>query len=503
VIAEGRQPRRAVLLLVPVALIGAGLLIEAHDTFSLLRFGIERSPERAPSTVSVPPGERRLGVSTVSLFLPPEDLTDSRTGLLTHRLEHGPEWERQGWVSFFEKGRVVHSGGVGVRVHGGSSRYSDGPQGFRLYFRRKYGLRELPGGVAFGGAHAHPLRRLILHNDVRVDDNQVAWHLVNPLAYDIAEAAGAITAATRPVRFLLNGTFQGVFVLKEHFHPRHYFETHVGHRVSLETAELDDIGRQIAELRPLRMRRVARLVDIDNLTRWFIAVVFCATGDAYQGPAQFRDPMRPSAQWFWVSWDMDQSFRKPEHNTFAALLSRGGRRRARRPSDPRPRLLTALLDEDEEYREYFKRVWVDVMNHALTPAFLDERFRHYRDLGASLGLEDRRDLPAIERFLHQRPAIVRTLAERWLDTPTSVPVAILGNRGAVEIDGHVVHPGWQGHYFPGMTVSIRAPDAMAYALSHWRVNGRDVHAATLAIEAREPLEIEPIWARGATLPRAP
>jgi hypothetical protein len=66
-----------------------------------------------------------------------------------------------------------------------------------------------------------------------------------------------------------------------------------------------------------------------------------------------------------------------------------------------------------------------------------------------------------------------------------------------------VHPGWTGHYFPGMTITVRVPHAMAYALSHWRVNGREVHTATLAVEASEALEIEPIWARGAILPPAP
>ncbi|MBK5298349.1 MAG: CotH kinase family protein [Vicinamibacteria bacterium] len=502
-IGDSRQTRLAVVLILPVALVGLGFVLDARGTFPLLRFAIERSASRAPSTLIVPPDELRRGVSTVSLYLRPQDLTDPKTGILPNRLQHGPAWERYGWVSFFEGGRVVHSSGVGVRIHGGGSRVGTGPQGFRLFFRRRYGLHELPGGIAFDGAHAHPLRRLILHSDVRRSRNGLAWHLVNPLAYDIAAAAGGITSATRPVRFLLNGRFQGVFVLKEHFHPQHYFETHAGHRVNLKAAEFDELWRQVADLRPLRMQRVARLVDLDNLTRWFIGVVFCATADAYQGPAQFRDPTRADAQWFWVSWDMDGSFRDPKVDSFPYLLSRTGRRRARRPSDPRPRILTTLLDEDADYRAYFMRVWVDVMNHALTPEFLDQRFRYYRDLGQTLGLENRADLPLIEQFLRERPAIVRTHAERWLGTPPSVPVAVVGDRGALEVDGHVVQPGWTGHYFPGMTVSIRVPEVMAYALSHWRVNGREVHSATLAIEAREALEIEPIWVRGATLPRLP
>ena len=74
----------------------------------------------------------------------------------------------------------------------------------------------------------------------------------------------------------------------------------------------------------------------DNLTRWFIASVFCATNDAYQGPGQFRDPCQ-SAQWFWVNWDMDQAFRQPDQDTFWYLLSRTGQPRGRRPNETHDR----------------------------------------------------------------------------------------------------------------------------------------------------------------------
>ncbi len=186
-------------------------------------------------------------------------------------MKHGNEWERPGWVSFFENGRLVYSTGVGVRVHGGSSRQLPRPQGFRLYFRREYSATPLPGEIAFGPSHGHPLRRLILHNDLRIGRDRVRWHLVNPLAYDIATAVGAIASPTRPVRFLLNGEFQDVYVLSEHFHPRDFFVPHRGHPVSLNYDEFNQMWRQVRAMRPLRMAPVGHLVDLDNLTRWFIA----------------------------------------------------------------------------------------------------------------------------------------------------------------------------------------------------------------------------------------
>jgi hypothetical protein len=495
---------RVALVAVPLALLAAGAAVDARRAFPLLRFAIERTPDKAPSAVVLPEAERGRAVSSVSLYVRPHDLHDPDTGLLPNRRRHGAAWERAGWVSFFEGGRLVHSAAAGVRIHGGSSRDDPSlPQGFRLYFRRRLGARELPGGVAFSGAHAHPLKRLILHNDERRDADGTRWHLVNSLAYDIAEAAGGITSPTRPVRFLLNGEYQGVFVLKEHFDPEDFFETHAGHRVRVEREEFDAIGTEIQALRPVRMRRVARLVDLDNLTRWFIATVFCATRDAYQGPGQFRDPARADAQWFWVHWDMDQSFRAVDQDSFAALLSRTGARRARRPSDPRPRLLTALLDEDPEYRAYFQRTWVDLMNHVLTPAFLDERYRHYSAVAAALGIEDREYLVRLRHFLTHRPVTVWRTAERWLRTGESVGCRITGTRGAVEVDGHRVGPGWEGRYFRGMTVHLQIPQELAYAFSHWLIDGRVVMGRKAAVTADAPRQVEPIWLPGASIAAAP
>ena len=188
--------------------------------------------------------------------------------------------------------------------------------------------RTLPGEVAFGPSHGHPLRRLILHNDLRIGRDRVRWHLVNPLAYDIADGdrgdrvadpSGPLPAQRRvPGRVRPGGALSTLATTSRRT---------AGYPVSLNYDEFNQMWRQVRAMRPLRMASVGHLVDLDNLTRWFIATVFCATNDAYQGPGQFRDPTRESAQWFWVNWDMDQSFRQPEQDTFWYLLSRTGRPR--------------------------------------------------------------------------------------------------------------------------------------------------------------------------------
>jgi CotH protein len=436
-----------------VGLIGLGLLLDATEAFPLLRVAVHRTPALLPSTIILPREERRPGIPAVSLYVPNQSLWDLDTGLLPNRLKHGPQWERQGFVSFFDGEQLTFSSSVGVRIHGGGSRYTQNPQGFRLFFRKQYGMPSMPARFAFGDGHGYALKRVILHNDMRVWVKGRRYHLSNPLAYEFARAIGNITPATRPVRFYLNGIFQDVYVVTEHFDPRDYFSTHIGHPALMDPEHLDQLWQQVQAIQPMRMREVSKLVDIENLTRWFIAVIFCGTHDAFQGPGQFMDPYRRPAPWFWVAWDMDESFRIVDHDTFDKILESRTSQRGRRRNEPRPRILTGLLRDDPEYREYFKALWVEVMNHVLTPEFVRAKYDYYADLARKLGVRDTDYLPEVKRFLDQRPVVLRTMAGQYLQTG---PMVQLRMTAPGTVNGHQVDAGWTGYYFPGMRVRVES-----------------------------------------------
>ena len=155
-------------------------------------------------------------------------------------------------MSYFEGGRLLFASGVGVRIHGGGSRITAPRPGFRLYFRRKYGPREVPPGILFS-PDAQPIRRLIVHDDVRRDSDRTDWYFANPLAYDIARAVGAIAPETKPVRFFLNGEYYGPFVLTERFDER-YFAAHWGYDdILLSQEEMDKLWEWVLNTRPLTM----------------------------------------------------------------------------------------------------------------------------------------------------------------------------------------------------------------------------------------------------------
>lgn len=493
------------LLVVTGALCVALWGMDRFGGFSADRMAVRWGASAGRAAGAVPEAEVAAGRPVLSLVVGEDDLHDPARGILSNVLEHGPAWERPGTVAFFDEGALKFATDVGVRVHGGGSRLTSERQGFRLYFRKRYGALQVPPGVLFG-PEAQPIRRLVVHNDVR--DRDPAWHLVNPIAYDIARAAGAIAPETLPARFYLNGEFQGMFVLTERV-DEHFFAAHRGHgRVRAEQAEFADLWDWAAATRPLRMADVAQRVDLENLTRWFLAVAFCVTRDTYQSPGQFRDLTRDPG-WFWVNWDMDISFRVWNADNYAfQLLPIGGPRPGRNPAEPRPTLLTALLTDDPDYRAYFAAEIDRMLNHRVTPAFLERTLDHYRGIATTLAPDDVAFLAPLAEFFARRPAFFRELTEVWLDTDPSQPLRVRTPPGVdITIDGDRIPPVFDGLYLPSHALRLTVARG-SDAFGGWIVNGRPAGAELdLRLTVDEPTDVEVVGRDGTRMgfdePRRP
>jgi len=278
---------------------------------------------------------------------------------------------------------------------------------------------------------------------------------------------------TRPMRFFLNGELQGVYVLTEHIGPE-FLEARFGH--SDFGIEDEDSPRRLrqwaAGVQPMTIDAVSTTVDLDNLTRWALSILFCGTTDIWQGHL-VRDQRKPDSRWFWINWDMDHSFMdlyrrapKPwEIDTYRSLL--GGAM-----SDPRSYILTRLVQEDPAYRQRFASLLTETLNHRLTPAFLQSRLDHYRLAAAMHGIEETGFLDIIRDFFEHRPSVVRSLTRKYLKLgePSSVTVKVPGGR-FLSIDGYQVTETYRGMYFPGTPLTVSLPPEHRQAFSGWMVNG--------------------------------
>ena len=486
--------RRHGWLLWPIGLLALGVGVETSGIFSELRFAVHRRPADMPSTRAVPLREVAAGYPVLSIAADRDDLLHPERGLLTHPMERGRDWERFAYASFLNRGQLVFASGAGLRVHGGRSRLGSEKKSFSLRFRRRYGDPGVPAEIFFGRP-ASDLERLVVHNDLRQDRTGRRWQFVNPLAYDIAAKIGAITARTLPVRFILNGESQGVYVLTEPIDPA-FFEARFGHRdFHFEHSETSILLRHWSvNTEPFTMAAASTRVDLENLTRWVISILFCGTTDIWQGTLA-RDLRSPREEWFWIAWDMDHSFMDLyqrasvpwEIDTFSSLLGK---------PDARSRILGRLLEQDPKYREYFVQTVTDALNHRITPEFLSERLNHYRILAGRYELAEQEFLDITERFLAERPARVRELVQQYIGAGEIREVRVRTSAGVpLEIDGYRTEGDYSGRYFEGSSVSVAIPTDARSRFQGWTVNETRLPDANpvLVLRVDGPLEIAPAF----------
>jgi hypothetical protein len=481
--------RRGAWLLWPLGLAGLGVVAETSGIFPDLRFAVHRRPADMPSTRLAPPAELAAGHPLLSIAVDPDDLLDPQRGLLVHPMERGREWERFGYASFFSEGRLLFASGAGLRIHGGRSRVGSEKKSFSLRFRRRYGDPKAPAELFFGDPPSL-LARLIVHNDLRQDRAGRRWHFVNPLAYDIASRIGAITPRTLPARFVLNGEPQGVYVLTEPIDAA-FFEARFGHPdFDIEPSETSTRLRHWAvNTEPFTMEAVSARVDLQNLTRWVISILFCGATDIWQGTLA-RDRRAPNEQWFWVAWDLDHSFMDLyqrasvpwEIDTFSSLLGK---------PDARSRIFGRLLEKDARYRDYFVQRVTDALNHLITPGFLSERVNHYRMIAGVYRLADQEFLEGAERFLTERPAEVRRLVQEYAGAGPVFTVRVRSSSKApLKVDGYPTDGSYEGRYFLNSRLSIEVPAGARSRFLGWTVNGVAAGAEpALTLSVTAPLEI--------------
>ncbi len=355
---------------------------------------------------------------------------DELNEIIAHPGQRGRHWERVGRIAFLSDGRLTFESPVGVRVHGGSSRYLP-VKSLRLFFRPSLGATR-PTSAEVGLEGDATYETLILHGDVRPDTGGMEFHYANPVSYAIAQRLGISTAATVPSSVVINGGQPLPYVTSEQLNPALlrarlgsdsaiiYNLRDVRDKERLRTeGPLAELHERFGQTSTWTMEQVGEVVDVENLINWFLSVVFCGTRDIAQGTL-VHDPARAGAQWFWIGWDYDMSFGR--------LDDPGGGRaedfhmkwlfspvRAPDP-DARAVILRHLFRTSASFRERFARRFVVARDSLVTARFLDGTLSTFERAATDNGITDRRYQMVMRDFLTRRSAVLTRQLQAQLST---------------------------------------------------------------------------------------
>ena len=442
------------------------------------------------------------------------DLYDPATGIVPNRHSNGKSWERPCFISYYDKGKLLFATGAGVRIHGYSKKMPKALP-LRFYFRVLYGYDQFKPGVLFSD-ECTPVKQLIARREA---------HFTSMLALDLAKRIGCLVPEFKPAIVYLNGKQYGDgFVLIEHLndkwlysrygHDRFILLRTTGHKERRDRSPEYQKLLKWANDKTIRMtmEEVGKQIDVDNLCRWFISQFYTAGYDEYQGPAVL-DASKPDAKWFWINWDMDGSFRnlaEPEkeniweqevciHNVMMnPPRDRKNLKTARyQNEDPRPILFRRMHQEDPDFKKYFERLYMNVMNHKLSPEYLQAWYERQHRSIVALYPEERTFLETqLHPFINHRSDHLRKLMQRYFGSAESFHCSVEGlETNSAIIDGFKHTGPYQGWYFKDSTITVAIPETTGQRIDYWMVNGSKIASNQYQISCpiNSDTTIEPIF----------
>lgn len=449
-------------------------------------------PNEIPSTKLLGATASESGLPTLSLSVDTDDLYHRNRGLLPNYQERGRGWERPAYMSYFNNGELRLASGVGLRVHGEKSRAAR-LKSFRLHFRELYGSADVSSDVFFDGPN-DLMTSIIVHADTRnsrADKSGAPWQFMNPIAYEIAKEIGCITPDTKPIKFYMNGEYQGPYVLTEHLSDS-FLKRRFGHdnfvlarmkwTKSQSTTGLQKGDPQLFdEYRtwpskipaPLTVDIVEKKIDLDNLTNWMISILYVGATDSFQG-AVILDETDAEPRWRYINWDMDHAFmdlydqvpKDWEIDNFtgvsAILLS----------ETPRAIVFNRLRQESPEYRIKFLSRVVEVLNHVLTEEKVSKIITRYEEISRQFAMDDTSFFEEIKNFAKFRPAALRMQLDDYFGAGIAYQLVINNDLAMdITVDGYDIGAKYSGWYFSDTPVHIRVSPAGTTAVQTIFING--------------------------------
>ena len=456
------------------------------------------------STVMVRSVTQKPDWPILSIAIDDERLNDPDKGIQKNPNKKGREWERLAQVSYIEDGRVLFETYAGLRNHGGlrlkTGKYD---HGYKIYFRKRYGLAAVPDGVIFA-EHEVPLRTLV----VQPTSWPPNYPMNNPLAYDLARKTGALVPMTRLVEIYVNGESQGMGYVTEHLSRRQWgqrfgHDDYVFYKYRADVTYRDEVdyalkfANVVRETKNFTYDYVAGKIDLDNLSNQVFTWAFGGTTDFCQGVGIY-DRQDPQAKMAWLTWDLDHSFydfhvsqlnrRKNWQQEGFSLVYNNSNQCFRTT------LFARLMKESPQFRQQFIARIVDLLNHRLTEKYLLSRVDYYARMLRQFGQAYPVYIGILTEFMKNRPEFLRReMAELFsLNGPFSCRVDVPAD-AAVLIDGHPYDQQFSGRYFASTPVRLEVPAERRAAFRSWRINGKEVNETTLTLALGEDTLVQPVF----------
>lgn len=428
----------------------------------------------------------------------------------------GVETEKPAFFQYFVNGQPVMSQNIGIRIHGGGSRYISN-KNLRLYARNAYDSQNTFNYSVFDDCVYESFKRFILRFDGRLNNSTTNFIRDHFLQNAVAHLRFD-TQSYHPNVLFLNGEYWGLYGLMTRY-DKHYFERVYG----IDEDELDylfnNADPQVGDNEhylmmydfvdendmadPENYEYIKTLMDIDNFQDYFISQIYMGNHDWPGNNINFfrkrtnnyepHAPYGKDGRWRWLMADLDHGFGATRPVTFNNLDYATAEGSNSWANYDWATLLIRNLLENEEFKTSFIIRFADLINTTFLPERMVGLIDYYanriapevpRHIARWKRLNSitvwQNNIQLLRNYANQRPGIQREHIISKFDLPGSYSIELNisdQNHGFVRVNTIDIHSGtpgvsdepypWSGIYFKDMTIKLEAVAASGYAFSHW------------------------------------
>jgi len=441
----------------------------------------------------------------LSLTTEPDNLWNSDYGIYTNWDKRGKDWERPVNVSLIENGETKFSISAGFRIHGQTSRTKP-KKGFRLYFKSEYGEQRLKYRL-FPGLDLDEFDTLVIYPPS--SDNPSGYQFYT-LLYDVLSHAlwaeeGGVTSAYKPVVAYLNGSYWGIYWIREHM-DKYYMKSHYGikdpdhiraewseYGLVVKEGDTDYWNEAFSFIRHNSLKNednyqkvINEYLDIDNFTDYFIMNIHAGNLDWPQKNIDWFRERAPRSRFRWLMWDVDYSWRFDPNSLSLEWATRSTVRTDIRANDNDGLLWSTLiirkLLEKESYRIKFVNRFADLMNTTLSADHVNAKMTELQSL---IEPEMKREisrwndpvnhywnnnLAIMRHFIGKRCYYMRLQLSRKFNLGYTRKLTLSPAQGCKEIRlNSLAIEGlpWSGEYFRKIPVTVKAIALPGYRFTGW------------------------------------
>lgn len=445
-------------------------------------------------------------LAVVSIGVKPSLLFDATNGLFmegAHAVDsvwHKPGanyWSRRevtAHIDIFESnGNNVFSSRTGLRLFGGMSRIF--PQkSLAIVARDRLGKKRIRHPL-FGKEKPKKYKFLVLRNS---GSDFGKSHFRDGLMTGLVDDWDLETQAFRPAHVYINGTYWGIYNIREKIN-KYFLAAHsdcdrdsvdlMEHRF---TRKLGDKQTYLSllnflETHPLdndsNYQQLQTMMDVDNFMHYQIAQIYFDNQDA-GGNIRYWRPQTPEGRWRWILYDTDWGMglhdaEAYKNNSLAFHTSPNG------PNWPNPPWSTFILRkllENPNFEAQFVQRFNDYLNsdfsttnvhrHILQKytAIAPEINRHIKRWRRS-NKKWEKAVSTMKVFASERPTYIRSFLQDAFDTGQLRTIKAKSSKGGhVEINEVIVVRNvlFEGEFFENYPVEVKAVPEYGYRFSHWQ-----------------------------------